>query len=155
MPGGHRHVTTGWASWYCQVWSLPLSCPYASWVGSVERDPGWVWFPVKKPFWMEMRIFLSGMLCGGSAAVRTRWAQPAEHSGMKTSRFPCHCLGWCGVWALGTRGLALPAGCLRLPLAKAQRPCQVKGSWKMQLMSFFPGTPRSLWFGSRLRQGAQ
>lgn len=33
--------------------------------------------------------------------------------------------------------------------------CRIERSWKMQLTSFFPGTPRSLWLGSHLRQGAQ
>lgn len=66
-----------------------------------------------------MHIFLSGTLCGGSAAVRTQWAQPAEHSGMKTSRFPATVWGGAVSGLSAHRGLALPAGCLRLQLAKA------------------------------------
>lgn len=53
------------------------------------------WFQVRKPFWMEMHIFLPGTLCSGQRQRREpRRAQPAEHSGMKTSRLSCLCLGW-------------------------------------------------------------
>lgn len=44
--------------------SAPPSCAHARWAGSVETLAA-VWFPVKKPSWREMDIFLSGTLCGG------------------------------------------------------------------------------------------
>lgn len=67
-------------------------------------------FPARKPFWMEMHIFLSRTLCSGQRQQREpRRAQPAEPCGMKTSRLSCHRLGW---WwpSAGCRGVSAEVG---------------------------------------------
>lgn len=67
-------------------------------------------FPARKPFWVEMYVFLSRTLCSGQRQQREpRRAQPAEPWGMKTSRLSCRRLGW---WRLsaGCRGVSAEAG---------------------------------------------
>lgn len=99
------------AGWPCGTWVLPpRATPGTGW--GVFLPPlvfpprllrPWLsretlaglWCQVRKPFWMEMHIFLSGTLCSGQRQQREpRRAQPAEHSGMKTPRVSCRCLGW-------------------------------------------------------------
>lgn len=120
MPGG-LHVTAGWAGWYCQMWSYPrpLSVPLCRWGRQCGERPwpglvsseeaildGDAHFPFWNIVWWQCR---SESPAG--PACRALWNEnipfPLPLSGV------VRCLG------SGTPGPGLPAGCLRLQLAKA------------------------------------